>query len=85
MNIFNLDLESTADDSDEDTTYTSANSFDSLFWVSNEMGSIESKAGSTVDLPAASATKMAIDNCVSSGLGGKKILLCNTRQPRCCN
>lgn len=72
MNIFNFVLESTADDSDEDTTYTPAISFDSLFCVSNEMGSIESKAGSTVNLPATSATKMTIDNCVSSGSGKKK-------------
>jgi len=85
MNIFNFVLESTADDSDEDTTYTPAISFDSLFCVSNETGSIESKAESTVNLPATSATKMTIDNCVSSGSGKKKKLPCNIRQPRCCN
>lgn len=75
MNVFNFVIESTVDDSDDDITYTPANSFDSLFCVSNEMGSIENIAGSTVeDLPTTNLyPKTTIDNnCKSSGWGKKK-------------
>lgn len=74
MNILNFVVESTVDDSDEDITYTPAISFDSVFCVSNEMESVENKAGSFLeDLSTSSATKMTIDNCnIFSGSEKKK-------------